>query len=358
MLDRVLTFGRYRLEPRGGLMSGAREVRLTPKALALLVLPRRTPRRGDHEGRVVWRRVAGNHGRRRGARHLHPGAAPRAARRCPQAPLHRDTAPARLPVHREDHVGAPTGRVRQRGSRPAAARPPLDRGAAVRQHERRCRSGALCRRHVRGPDHRAVPHPLAVRHRPQLDLRLQAPRGRRQRGLTRARRAIRARRQRTPRRQQAARQRAAGRCDDRRPSLGRTLRPRARRHLRRAGRHHPQRRGGDRAATAGRGGRSRDGAFRRRSRGLGACGARANPCLPHGEGGLRDGDRHPQAGRRGLSGLRTGAKPAGVLPRVCRAYGVDRSPSGLASGNSSTQPGPLRSTIAIPGGTSRSAIRR
>jgi TolB-like protein len=36
MLDRALTFGRYRLEPRGGLMSGDRNVRLTPKALALL----------------------------------------------------------------------------------------------------------------------------------------------------------------------------------------------------------------------------------------------------------------------------------------------------------------------------------
>jgi TolB-like protein/Flp pilus assembly protein TadD len=36
MLDRALTFGRYRLDPRGGLMSGAREVRLTPKALTLL----------------------------------------------------------------------------------------------------------------------------------------------------------------------------------------------------------------------------------------------------------------------------------------------------------------------------------
>src|SRR3954463_16041596 len=35
-LDRPLSFGRYRLEPRGGLMSGAREIRLTPKALALL----------------------------------------------------------------------------------------------------------------------------------------------------------------------------------------------------------------------------------------------------------------------------------------------------------------------------------
>ena len=36
MLDQPLSFGRYRLEPRGGLKSGAREVRLTPKALALL----------------------------------------------------------------------------------------------------------------------------------------------------------------------------------------------------------------------------------------------------------------------------------------------------------------------------------
>src|SRR5262245_27233225 len=36
MLDRTLTFGRYRLEPQGGLMSGTREIRLTPKALALL----------------------------------------------------------------------------------------------------------------------------------------------------------------------------------------------------------------------------------------------------------------------------------------------------------------------------------
>src|SRR3954470_11303162 len=36
MPDRALAFGRYRLEPRRGLMSGTREVKLTPKALALL----------------------------------------------------------------------------------------------------------------------------------------------------------------------------------------------------------------------------------------------------------------------------------------------------------------------------------
>src|SRR5882724_5545743 len=36
MADLALNFGRYRLEPRVGLMCGEREVHLTPKALALL----------------------------------------------------------------------------------------------------------------------------------------------------------------------------------------------------------------------------------------------------------------------------------------------------------------------------------
>src|ERR1700733_8461861 len=36
MLDRTLSFGRYRLEPRGGLLCGGGSGRLTPKALALL----------------------------------------------------------------------------------------------------------------------------------------------------------------------------------------------------------------------------------------------------------------------------------------------------------------------------------
>ena len=36
MPDRALTFGRCRLQPRRGLISGTREVKLTPKALALL----------------------------------------------------------------------------------------------------------------------------------------------------------------------------------------------------------------------------------------------------------------------------------------------------------------------------------
>ena len=36
MPDRALTFGRYRLEPRSGLTSGMRAIKLTPKALSLL----------------------------------------------------------------------------------------------------------------------------------------------------------------------------------------------------------------------------------------------------------------------------------------------------------------------------------
>jgi len=36
MMNQGISFGRYRLDPRGGLSSGAREIRLTPKALALL----------------------------------------------------------------------------------------------------------------------------------------------------------------------------------------------------------------------------------------------------------------------------------------------------------------------------------
>ena len=36
MMNQGISFGRYRLDPRGGLSSGAREIKLTPKALALL----------------------------------------------------------------------------------------------------------------------------------------------------------------------------------------------------------------------------------------------------------------------------------------------------------------------------------
>ena len=57
----------------------------------------------------------------------------------------------------------------------AAARQAVDRGAALRQHERRPRAGIFRRRHGRGDHHRALPHPLALRDRPQFDLHLQGP---------------------------------------------------------------------------------------------------------------------------------------------------------------------------------------
>ena len=79
-------------------------------------------------------------------------------------------------------------------SRAAAARQAVDRGAAVPEHERRPRAGIFRRRHGRGDHHRALAHPLAVRHRPQFDLHLQGASRRREAGRARTRRALCARR--------------------------------------------------------------------------------------------------------------------------------------------------------------------
>ena len=68
-------------------------------------------------------------------------------------------------------------RRQKRRSTPALAAPrqAVDRGAAVRQYERRSGAGIFRRRHGRGDHHRAQPHPLALRHRPQFELHLQRP---------------------------------------------------------------------------------------------------------------------------------------------------------------------------------------
>jgi adenylate cyclase len=65
-------------------------------------------------------------------------------------------------------------RVRATFTHPAArvARQAVDRGAAVRQYERRPGAGIFRRRHGRGDHHRTLPHPLALRHRPQFELYL------------------------------------------------------------------------------------------------------------------------------------------------------------------------------------------
>ena len=99
MLDRPLSFGRYRLEPRGGLMSGAREVRLTPKALALLSFLAERPGEVVTKEELfgaVWPDTTVGDAR---AGDVHPGTSEGASRQCPAASLYRDAAPARLPVH-------------------------------------------------------------------------------------------------------------------------------------------------------------------------------------------------------------------------------------------------------------------
>ena len=117
----------------------------------------------------------------------------------------------------------------------------------------------------------------------------------------------------------------------RRPSLGRTLRPRTRRHLRRAGRDHPQCGCGDRTPPAGGGGRSRALAIAGRSWRLGTGGARAK----HDVWRLTRADyataiKGLEQARRDLSGLCAGAQPAGVLSGVFGAYGLDRSRAWIA----------------------------
>ena len=66
---------------------------------------------------------------------------------------------------------ADAGRGASRGRGPATARPAVDRGPALRQHERRPRAGLPRRRHHRGHHHRPGAPALALRHRAQLDLR-------------------------------------------------------------------------------------------------------------------------------------------------------------------------------------------
>ncbi len=61
----------------------------------------------------------------------------------------------------------------------AAPRQAVDRGAALRQYERRPGAGILRRRHGRGDHHRALAHQVALRHRPQFELYVQGPSDRR-----------------------------------------------------------------------------------------------------------------------------------------------------------------------------------
>ena len=96
-----------------------------------------------------------------------------------------------------------------RAASAAAPRQAVDRSAAVRQYERRPGAGIFRRRHGRGDHHGALPHPLALRHRPQFELYLQGPSRRREAGGARIGGALRARRQRPQSRQSGAHYRAS-----------------------------------------------------------------------------------------------------------------------------------------------------
>ena len=76
---------------------------------------------------------------------------------------------------------------------------------------RRPGAGIFRRRHGRGDHHRALAHPLAVRHRPQFELHLQGPSRRCEAGRARTGRALRARRLGAQGRQPGADHRAADR---------------------------------------------------------------------------------------------------------------------------------------------------
>ena len=65
------------------------------------------PARGTpgHEAGALRRRLGGRLRRRRGAQGVHPGDPEGAGRRCSEAAVHRDGAPARIPVHRRRDDG-------------------------------------------------------------------------------------------------------------------------------------------------------------------------------------------------------------------------------------------------------------
>ena len=95
-----------------------------------------------------------------------------------------------------------------------------------------------------------VAHPLAVRDRAQFELHLQGPGGRCEAGRARTGRALCARRLGAQGRQPGAHHRAIDRRRNRRASVGRPLRRRARRRVRSAGPGSDQRRRRHRAGTA------------------------------------------------------------------------------------------------------------
>jgi DNA-binding winged helix-turn-helix (wHTH) protein len=255
MLDRTLTFGRYRLDPRGGLMSGARSVRLTPKALALLsfmagrpgeVLPK------EELFAAVWpevtvgdaalvtciqelRKALGDDARRpRYIETLHRRGYRFIGKLAPAPAVIDEKAPALALPDRPSIAVLPFANMSDEADQEYFAdgiSEDLITGLA-RIHWLFVIARNSCFVYKnRAVDVKQVARELGVRYVLEGSVR--------RAGKT------------------DPHQRAADRRQHRRPSLGGALRPRARRYLCRAGRNHPQCGRGDRAAPAGRGGRSR-----------------------------------------------------------------------------------------------------
>ncbi len=154
--------------------------------------------------------------RRRGEQPLGPGrAAAQGARRALGRSEWIGT------VLRIGYCLAPTRRT-QRAGRAVCG---VASGSAVRKPQQRSRAGVL-RRGLATRSRDALEASGPADGRPQLELRIQGPARRRPPDRPRARRPLRRRGQRAAQRRTGPHRRAARRRGDRRPALGRSLRPR------------------------------------------------------------------------------------------------------------------------------------
>ena len=184
-MDRQFAFCSFRFDPRTGELWGdGKQARLTPRAAAVFTMlaecaPELVSKQELFE-RVWHGLTVGDDALTSCIQELRQALGDDA-----RAPRYIETRHRRgyrlvepITVIGEDAVlGAPRAAHHQ-GSPSAPSGPSVDRGTAVRRHERRRRPGALCRWRTEELITGSVAHPLAVRHRPQLDLSIQgqAPR--------------------------------------------------------------------------------------------------------------------------------------------------------------------------------------
>ena len=317
---------------------------------------RRPPGRRHQRGRpAAGAGAARRHLHLRRAARADRGQADLSARRPRRAGAEEHPAPG------DGLSGRLGGRGRDRGGdagrrRAQPAGQAVDRGAAVRQHERRSRPGIFRRRDHRGHHHRAVALSLVLRDRAQLHLRLQEAAGRgREAGGARAGRALRAGGQRAQGGQPDPRHRAAGGGGDRQPRVGRALRPRPGGHLRPAGRDHAERGRRRRARDAARRGAAGDAQERRQPRRLRLLDARGVAFPPSERCRAAPGGRDlVPAGDRDRSAVQPGPHVAGPRAEPPGLVGMEhRHRSAIRPPAMRRRRAPWRSTTATPTATTR-----